>query len=271
MCGISVVAENPENIWIKVGAGENWHKFVLYCIAHNYAGIENLSLIPGQMGAAPMQNIGAYGVELKDVFHQLSAIELKTGKQRTFSLEQCQFRYRESIFKKTLKNKYLITDVTLRLSKKHKLNLNYGELAQKLSSMKINQPTIQDVSSAVIQLRQRKLPDPKILGSAGSFFKNPIVNLEQATNLKRKYPQLPTHAMPNQTYKISAGWLIEHCGFKGKRAGQVGVYQHHALILVNHGQGSGRAIAELAEEIQQAVFQRFGLKLQPEVNIIENH
>jgi UDP-N-acetylmuramate dehydrogenase len=265
--GIEAILEDDNNIWLTIGAGENWHQFVLYCIAHNYAGIENLSLIPGTVGAAPVQNIGAYGAELESVFESLSAIDLITGDNRTFSQKQCQFGYRDSIFKKELKNKFLITHVTLKLSKHAHLNTTYGAVDSVLKDMKITQPSIADISKAVIQIRNQKLPNPETLPNAGSFFKNPIIELNHFEELKSNFPEIPSFPQPNQQIKIPAAWLIDHCNLKGFKENGVGISSDHALVLVNYNNPKGAAIQALSREVQDKVSKKFNVYLDTEVNI----
>lgn len=267
--GIKVISEDNDNVWIQVGAGENWHEFVMYCVERGYGGIENLSLIPGTVGAAPIQNIGAYGVELRDTFHQLEAFDLSEATTRTFTNQECQFGYRDSIFKSDYKNKLAILSVTFKLNKKPIFNLSYGNLKETLDQMQVNDLSLKAVSDAVVRIRQSKLPDPKILGNAGSFFKNPVIPFAQFIELQKTYSQIPSFSMPNSDeVKISAAWLIEQCGWKGKRFGDIGVYDKQALILVNHGGGSGAAIQELAHKIQRSILETFGIELTPEVNFV---
>ncbi|MDF1653829.1 MAG: UDP-N-acetylmuramate dehydrogenase [Coxiellaceae bacterium] len=266
--GIETVSEDDEQIILRIAAGENWHQLVMHCVDKNYGGIENLSLIPGLVGATPIQNIGAYGVELKDVFQSLSAIEIATGKIVTFDYDQCQFDYRHSTFKAENKNKFIITDVTLRLSKNPVTNTSYHGISQQLEDMCICSPTIQDVSRAVISIRQQKLPDPAVIGNAGSFFKNPVINADLFSQLQQRYPKLPSYIVDNEKHKIPAAWLIEQCGFKGKRIDQIGVHDKQAVVLVNHGNGAGNTIAELAKQIQKTVLDKFDVPLETEVNII---
>ena len=266
--GIQVIREDESNAWVQVGAGENWHTFVLHCIGLGYGGIENLSLIPGTVGAAPMQNIGAYGVEIKDVFEQLEAIHIETGELSYFTNDDCRFGYRESIFKNIYKDKFIITSVTLRLSKRPVINTSYGAIEQTLQSMGITSPSIHDVSNAVIHIRQSKLPNPAAIGNAGSFFKNPVIEKTVYENLKAKYPEIPGYEVSPHKMKVPAGWLIEQCGWKGKRFGDVGVHKNQALVLVNYGNAAGEAVKELAFEIRDSVIEHFGIKLTPEVNII---
>ena len=268
--GYEIVDKNftDNELLLKVAAGENWHDFVLYCIANNYGGVENLSLIPGNVGTAPIQNIGAYGVELKDVFYSCEAVSREDGRVRIFTLEDCQFGYRDSIFKGDLKDKYIITSVTFRLTKSlHKINTDYGAIYDTLSAKDIKSPTIKDVSDAVIAIRQSKLPDPKEIGNSGSFFKNPTINQATFTALRKQFPEVPFYPIAIDVIKVPAGWLIENAGFKGKRFGDAGVHDKQALVLVNHGNASGQEIWELAMKIQETVKERFGLEIVPEVNV----
>lgn len=267
--GITQVAEDNEHVWLKIGAGENWHQIVLHCINQGLGGIENLSLIPGTVGAAPIQNIGAYGVELKDVFHELEAVAISTGNTKIFTNDACQFGYRESIFKSTHKDQFVIANVTLCLNKKLTFNTSYEALQKTLKEMNITELTLKSVSDAVIHVRSSKLPDPKIIGNAGSFFKNPTLVENQFIELQKKFPTIPHFpAESSDMTKISAGWLIEQCGWKGKRIGDVGVYDKQALVIVNFGAGTGAAIQDLVQQIQASVYQRFGVQLTPEVNIL---
>ena len=266
--GIDTVKETDTHVWIKSGAGVVWHDLVMYCIDHNWGGVENLSLIPGTVGAAPMQNIGAYGVEIKSVVDQVECIDVITGDVRCFNNEECCFGYRESVFKQELKEKYFISSVTLSVTKKnHQLNTTYGAIQDRLSQQNVNHATIRDVSDAVIFIRQSKLPDPHVIGNAGSFFKNPIISSEEYQTLKHAYPDIPSYSPVNQEVKIPAGWLIEQCGWKGKTINNIGVHTHQALVLVNYGGGNGNEIFQLAEKIKQSVEEKFGVKLMSEVNI----
>ncbi len=271
--GIRVVEENEAHVWVRAGAGENWHAFVLHCIDHGYGGIENLSLIPGTVGAAPMQNIGAYGVEIQDVFECLEAVDLQSGAIQTFSRQKCCFGYRDSIFKRELKGKFIITSVTLRLSKHPEINTSYGTIEQALQEMRSAEgyrarSPIQEVSDAVIQIRQSKLPDPREIGNAGSFFKNPVVSNAKYEALQQEYTQVPGYPVTEDTVKVPAGWLIEQCGWKGKRVGQTGVHSKQALVLVNHGGVHGAEVYELAMQIKKSVWDTFAIEISPEVNII---
>lgn len=266
--GIEIIKENDDHIWVKSGAGEIWHELVLYCINRNYAGIENLSLIPGLTGAAPMQNIGAYGVELKSVFENLEALRIKDGKFYSFKNADCEFGYRESIFKKSLKGQFIITSVTLRLNKKPAYNISYGAIQQTLEEHGIKELSIKAISDAVISIRQSKLPDPQVIGNAGSFFKNPEIPAQTYVLLSHEYPEMPNYKLPDEMVKIPAGWLIEQCGWKGKKVGNTGSHINQSLVLVNYGQATGEEIKDLAFKIQNSVKEKFGIELNPEVNII---
>lgn len=266
--GTEIVREDDEHVWIRVGSGVNWHQFVLQVIDRGWGGIENLSLIPGTMGAAPMQNIGAYGVEIREVFKELEFYHIESGEWSTFNTEQCEFGYRNSIFKQALRGKVIITSVTLRLSKHPEVNTSYGAIRDTLEEMGVDKPTIKSVSDAVIRIRSSKLPDPAIIGNAGSFFKNPSIDKIDFEGLKAEFPNIPGYNLENQTVKVPAGWLIEFCGWKGHHRGEVGVHDRQALVLVNHGKGTGTEILELAEEIRRSVADRFGIVLENEVNVI---
>lgn len=266
--GIDVVDDNDNEITLKVGSGEVWHDFVMYCVANNYAGLENLSLIPGTVGASPMQNIGAYGVEVKDVIMSVEAMHLKDFSIRNFSNAACDFDYRSSIFKTTQKGNFFITSVLFKLSKKPQINSSYGAIEDELKNMGVVNPTIQDISKAVINIRQSKLPDPKEIGNSGSFFKNPVVDFNKKNELLLKYPSMPHYPQKDGTFKIAAGWLIETCGWKGKRVDDFGVHAKQALVLVNYGGASGTQIFNLSEEIIASVKNTFGIELEREVNII---
>lgn len=267
--GIRVLEETDDHVMLQVAAGENWHQLVMHCVANNYGGIENLSLIPGTTGAAPMQNIGAYGVEIKDVIASVEAVDKLSGDVRVFSNQECAFGYRESIFKQEARDRYIITGIVLRLTKRnHQLHLQYGAIKETLQAMSVDQPTISDVSNAVIQIRQSKLPDPAKVGNAGSFFKNPSVTVDHYNVLKEKYPTIPSFPSTEGLIKIPAGWLIEQCGWKGKRFGNIGVHPNQALVLVNYGGGEGRKIWDLAMQIRESVSDKFNIALSPEVNIV---
>ena len=253
---------------IEIGGGESWHAVVLWAIKHDLGGIENLSLIPGTIGAAPIQNIGAYGIELKNVFHQLVAFNVQTYENQIFTLEDCQFGYRDSIFKNALKGQYLITKVFLKLTPPpyHVLNMQYGDIQKMLSTNNVTQPTIKDISDAVIAIRQSKLPNPAVIGNAGSFFKNPEIPLAQFNALKDKFPLIVGYPTAKETVKVAAGWLIETAGWKGKRFGAIGVHERQALVLVNYGGGKGLEIKDLAQRIQASILEMFGIALLAEVN-----
>ncbi|AUC15281.1 UDP-N-acetylenolpyruvoylglucosamine reductase [Tenacibaculum sp. SZ-18] len=267
--GISIDKEDDNFVYLTVNAGENWHEFVLWSIEQGYGGIENLSLIPGNVGTCPIQNIGAYGVEVKDTITKVEAIEIETNKLVSFSNEDCAFGYRNSVFKNDAKGKYIITSVGFQLSKsKHKLNTSYGAIEKELSKRNIQNPSLKDISDAVIAIRQSKLPDPNEIGNSGSFFKNPIISIELFHELKSKYPTLPSYPVSDSEVKIPAGWLIEQSGFKGKRFGEYGVHEKQALVLVNYGNANGEEIYQLAQHIQNTVKENFKIGLEIEVNII---
>ncbi len=269
--GIEIVSETDEYVRLKVMAGENWHEMVQWTLEQNYGGLENMSLIPGNTGTAPIQNIGAYGVELKDRFVQCEAMAIASQEIRSFNKEDCQFGYRDSYFKNAGKGKYIITSVTLQLTKKgHVLNTSYGAIETELKTARVEPPTIQAISRAVIAIRKSKLPDPKVLGNSGSFFKNPVINKEAFKIFNSTHPEAPFYKVSEQTYKIPAGWLIEQCGFKGKRYGDAGVHTKQALVLVNYGNATGAEILALAKHIIDAVATKFDIAIQPEVNIIGN-
>lgn len=265
--GREIIEENDKEVLIRVGAGENWHETVMYAVDNGWGGIENLSLIPGSVGAAPIQNIGAYGVELEDVFESLEAIDLETGISKTFDKKSCKFGYRDSVFKNELKGKYIITEVTLRLQKDPDVNRTYGALSEHLKEKGISDPDIKDISETVISIRQSKLPDPAKIGNTGSFFKNPVISEEAFRELQKEYPEIPNYPAGDEI-KIPAAWLIDQCGWKGKQIGDAGVHKAHALVIVNYGNANGGEIIELAEKIRHSVFKKFGVKLIPEVNIV---
>ncbi len=265
--GVKIKEETKDHVYVEFGAGENWHEMVLYTIDKGWGGLQNLSLIPGNIGTAPMQNIGAYGVEIKDVFHELRATHLKTGEEQIFNNDDCRFAYRESIFKGKEKGNYIITHVTLRLNKKHKINSSYGAINKRLEEMNISNPDIKSLSDAVISIRKEKLPDPAILGNAGSFFKNPVIATDKFDKLKDAHPGIPSYPSGTQT-KIPAAWLLDQCGWKGYQKGDAGVYKNHALVLVNHGKAKGNEIYNLSEEMKQSVASKFDIELHCEVNIV---
>jgi UDP-N-acetylmuramate dehydrogenase len=269
LLGKEIVEETSSHVLVRAGAGENWHEFVLWTLNRNLGGIENLSLIPGTMGAAPIQNIGAYGVELRDVFHRLEAMEIATGEVRTFTAADCQFGYRNSVFKHELKGKYCITRVYLQLTKAdHRINTSYGAIQKTLAERGIGEPTIRDVSDAVITIRSSKLPDPAKLGNSGSFFKNPEIEPAQFDQLQQAFPDIVSYPGSNGKIKVPAGWLIEQCGWKGQRRGDAGCYEKQALVLVNYGSATGAEIWQLAQDIAGSVLKKFGIRLQPEVNVL---
>ncbi len=293
--GIELIREDEKYVYVRAGAGESWHGFVQYCLQRNWAGVENLSLIPGSVGAAPMQNIGAYGVEIKEVFYELEAWDLQEGKVFAFSLNDCEFGYRESVFKKKYKDRFIILDVTFRLNKIPKFRTGYGAIRQELDKMGVHELSIQAISQAVIHIRSSKLPDPRQIGNAGSFFKNPTVAADRFEALKALFPDIPGYpsadivpeyssgakneehpgtttgknsGFPMAGVKLAAGWLIEQCGWKGYRRGDAGCHALQALVLVNYGQASGKEIYDLSEEILQSVQAKFGVTLEREVNIV---
>lgn len=267
--GIDIVAEDDDYVYVKANAGEIWHEFVLWCINNDFGGIENLSLIPGNVGTAPIQNIGAYGVELKDIFDSCEAISIDTSSIKTFDKQACQFDYRNSVFKQEAKGLFIVTSVTFKLTKRnHQLHINYGTIASQLEGMHIETPTIQDISKAVIDIRESKLPNPKIIGNSGSFFKNPIVSKQHYNLLLENFTSMPSYPISDTEVKIPAGWLIEKAGFKGKRFGDYGVHKNQALVLVNYGNAKGEDILELSKLIQNTIERLFQISIEAEVNIL---
>ncbi len=266
--GISKIKESDEHVWLHVGGGEVWHDFVMFCVDNGYAGIENLSLIPGTVGAAPMQNIGAYGVEIKEVVETVEAISLFDGESRVFNWDECKFGYRESVFKHELKGQYVLTGVTFRLNKLPDFKIEYGDIKNTLTEMGVKELSIKAVSDAVISIRRSKLPDPTEIGNAGSFFKNPEITTTHFDELRREFPSIPGYPTGPETIKVPAGWLIEQAGWKGFREGDVGVHTRQALVLVNYGGGSGAEIRKLSERIQDSVNLKFGVRLSAEVNFV---
>ena len=266
--GKEIIDQNQQSIFLKIGAGENWHELVMYCVDNGWGGIENLSLIPGNTGTAPMQNIGAYGVEIKETFIELEALEISSGKIVKFNNSDCEFGYRESVFKNKMKNQYIILNITLELKKNPVLNINYGDVKAILESQNIKNPAIKEVSNAIISIRQSKLPDPKKIGNSGSFFKNPIVSLNQLELIKKKYPNVVNYEINENEFKIAAGWLIERAGWKGKKFNNYGIHEKQALVLVNYGLANGMEIFELSEKIILDIKDKFGITLEREVNII---
>lgn len=268
LLGKELLREDKNHFYVKANAGEVWHTFVLWCIQNNYAGVENLSLIPGQVGASPIQNIGAYGVELKDVCDSVEAIHLRTGEQIVLSNLDCEFGYRDSVFKHQLKDEYLITAVNYRLNKSPNFQVSYGDVKATLQDMNVQNLTLKNVSDAVVRIRSSKLPDPKVLGNAGSFFKNPTVTQEKYEELVATNPVMPSFPQKDGTVKIPAGWLIEQCGWKGKVVGNTGSHKSQALVLVNYGNATGAEIYQLALDIKKSVFDKFGVEVNPEVNLV---
>jgi UDP-N-acetylmuramate dehydrogenase len=259
---------NHDEVHVEAGAGEVWNDLVNYSVAHGYAGLENLSLIPGSVGASPIQNIGAYGVELKDVFDSCMAFEIATGTIKTFTKNECSFGYRDSVFKTALKGQYIIVSVKFSLSLTPNINLRYGAIEQELTARGITQPTIADVSQVVSHIRVSKLPDPTTIGNAGSFFKNPVISADQFAGIQQKFPDVVNYPAGNGAVKLAAGWLIEQCGWKGKTVGHTGTWKNQALVLVNHGGATGTEIYALSSQIIDSVYTKFGVLLEREVNII---
>jgi len=266
--GIDTVHEDADHVYLRAGAGENWHGFVKHCIERNLGGVENLSLIPGNVGASPMQNIGAYGVEVKEVFYDLEALHLNEGSIHTLSLNDCGFGYRDSIFKKKYKDQFAILSVTYRLNKYQKFNTSYGAIEQELEKMGVQQLSIAAISQAVINIRSSKLPDPAEIGNAGSFFKNPMIHQSQFDQLKNEFPSIVGYKAADGMVKLAAGWLIEQCGWKGIRKGDAGCHAKQALVLVNYGSATGKEVYDLSQEILESVLQKFNVTLEREVNII---
>lgn len=267
--GIEVVWQDENTVHIKAMAGENWHGFVQHCINEGYGGIENLSLIPGNVGTTPIQNIGAYGTEIKDTMISCEGMNIESQEVTTFTNAECEFAYRESVFKGRLKGLYVITSVTFALTKNHhKINTSYGDIAAELAKNNITVPGIKEVGAAITAIRQSKLPDPKELGNSGSFFKNPIISAEQFEKLYIKHPQMPHYTLNEFEVKVPAGWLIEQCGFKGSRYGDAGVHARQALVLVNYGNATGAELLALSKKIQHTVFETFGIAIEAEVNVV---
>lgn len=271
--GIEKTGEDADYIYIQAGAGENWHRFVLYCLEHQYAGVENLALIPGSVGASPMQNIGAYGVEIKDVFHSLEAFEISTGNMVQFTASDCAFGYRESVFKNKCRGEYIITSVTYRLNKVPVFNTSYGAIEAELEKEKVSERTIRSIARAVINIRSSKLPDPAVIGNAGSFFKNPEISENQYKELQDRFPGIVGYPLGNSMVKLAAGWLIEQCGpvtgksWKGYRIGDAGCHEKQALVLVNYGKATGTDVFNLSTAILESVYEKFSVRLEREVNI----
>lgn len=267
--GKKIIRENEDEVWVESMAGENWHEFVLWTISQDFGGLENMSLIPGNVGTTPVQNIGAYGTEIKDTFVSCDAVNILTGETKTFHSKECNFGYRESIFKHEAKDKYVITSVVFKLSRRnHKINTSYGDITKELEKNNISAPTLKDVSNAVIAIRQSKLPDPKELGNSGSFFKNPVISKEDFLKVQEKFPEIRFFEVSPSEVKVPAGWLIEHAGYKGFRRNDAGVHKNQALVLVNYGNASGQEILALSKEVQKAVFDKYGIAIEAEVNVI---
>jgi len=280
--GKKILKQDKQHVWVQVQAGENWHEFVLWCIENSFGGVENLALIPGNVGTSPIQNIGAYGVEVKDVIEEIHYIDIATKDEKILSNKDCLFAYRDSIFKKDLKGKIIITSVIFKLTiSNHKTNIEYGAIQSKLAEKKINKPTIKEIAKTVISIREEKLPDPKEIGNSGSFFKNPIISKKKFIELQEKFPSIPNYPVyktelnselltvnPNLV-KLAAGWLVDQCGYKGKRIGDAGVHKNQALVLVNYDKATGQEIYSLAQEIQKSVQVKFGVDIEMEVNLIK--
>lgn len=265
--GFEILKKEGDDVYVRAGAGEVWHSFVLRTLSLNLGGLENLTLIPGSVGASPMQNIGAYGREIKDVFHELEAYHISTGEVHIFSNEACEFGYRESVFKRQFKGQYVILNVTFKLSKVHQLNTSYGVIEDELKKNGIVNPTIKDVSNAVAAIRQSKLPDPNVIGNAGSFFKNPVISKDKFLAIQERYPSIPSYPAGEQSVKLAAGWLIEQAGWKGKTFDTYGVHKLQALVLVNYGGATGQQIYDLSTAVIESIEKEFGVRLEREVNI----
>ena len=267
--GKKITKEDNDYVWVECQAGENWHEFVLWTIDQNYGGLENMSLIPGNVGTTPVQNIGAYGTEIKDTFVSCQAMKIKNQKIKTFSKTECHFGYRESVFKNEVKDQYIITSVVFKLTKRnHKINTSYGDITNELAKNNVVTPTLKDVSNAVITIRQSKLPDPKVLGNSGSFFKNPILLKTDFEKIHQQFPEMKFYDVSETEVKVPAGWLIEQAGFKGKRFGDAGIHKNQALVLVNYGNATGQEILNVSKEIQATIFKTFGIHIEAEVNVI---
>jgi len=267
--GRKVLQEDADYVWVEGMAGENWHEFVLWTIDQNFGGLENMSLIPGNVGTTPVQNIGAYGTEIKDTFVSCEAMHIATQEMRTFTKEECHFGYRESIFKHEAKDQYVITSVVFKLTKHHhKINTSYGDITKELEKQQVVTPTLKDVSNAVIAIRQSKLPDPKELGNSGSFFKNPIISKAHFEAVHALHPDMPHYVISETEVKVPAGWLIERAGFKGKRFGDAGIHKNQALVLVNYGQATGQDILNVSKDIQATILKEFDIAIEAEVNVI---
>jgi UDP-N-acetylmuramate dehydrogenase len=267
--GKKIIKEDDDFVWVESQAGENWHEFVLWTIDQNFGGLENMSLIPGNVGTTPVQNIGAYGTEIKDTFVSCEAMNIATQELKTFTKEECNFGYRESVFKQEAKDKYVITAVVFKLTKRnHKINTSYGDIIKELENKNVTTPTLKDVSNAVIAIRQSKLPDPKELGNSGSFFKNPVISKELFEKVQAKFPDVRHFEVSPTEVKVPAGWLIEHSGLKGYRKDDAGVHKNQALVLVNYGNATGQDILNLSKYVQKTVFDKYGIEIEAEVNVI---
>ena len=267
--GKKIIDENDDYVWVESQAGENWHEFVLWTIDQDFGGLENMSLIPGNVGTTPVQNIGAYGTEIKDTFISCQVITIENQEIKTFSKEECNFGYRESIFKNDVKDQYIITSVVFKLTKKnHKINTSYGDIVAELAKNNKTEPTLKDVSNAVINIRRSKLPDPKELGNSGSFFKNPILLTSDFQKIQHQFPEMKDYEVSETEVKVPAGWLIEQAGFKGKRFGDAGIHKNQALVLVNYGNATGAEILNVSKNIQETIFKKFGINIETEVNVI---
>jgi UDP-N-acetylmuramate dehydrogenase len=267
--GKRIISENEDYVWVESQAGENWHEFVLWTIDQNFGGLENMSLIPGNVGTTPVQNIGAYGTEIKDTFVSCEAVTLVNQELKTFTKEECHFGYRESIFKNGVKDQYIITTVIFKLTKRnHNINISYGDITNELAKNNILNPNLKEVSNAVIAIRQSKLPDPKELGNSGSFFKNPILLKSDFEKIHQQFPEMKYYDVSETEVKVPAGWLIEQAGFKGKRFGDAGIHKNQALVLVNYGKATGQEILNVSKHIQETIFNTFGIHIEAEVNVI---
>jgi UDP-N-acetylmuramate dehydrogenase len=267
--GRKIIQENDDFVWVESQAGENWHEFVLWTINQNFGGLENMSLIPGNVGTTPVQNIGAYGTEIKDTFDSCEAMKIENQEMKTFNKAECHFGYRESIFKNEAKNQYIITSVVFKLTKhNHKINISYGDISGELAKNNIVNPSLKAVSDAVIAIRKSKLPDPKELGNSGSFFKNPILLKTDFEKIHHNFPEMKFYEVSQTEVKVPAGWLIEQAGFKGKRYGDAGIHKNQALVLVNYGKASGQEILNVSKDIQETIFKKYGIHIEAEVNII---
>ncbi len=267
--GIKIIKEDDDHVWVESRAGEVWHEFVLWTIDQNFGGLENMSLIPGNVGTTPIQNIGAYGTEIKDTFVSCNAMNIATQEMKTFEKTECKFGYRESIFKQEAKDQYVITSVVFQLTKRnHKINTAYGDITKELEKNNIVTPTLKEVSNAVIAIRQSKLPDPKELGNSGSFFKNPIIPKALYEKAHAQFPEMPHYVVSETEVKVPAGWLIEQAGFKGKRFGDAGIHKNQALVLVNYGSATGQEILAVSRDIQATVLEKYGIAIEAEVNVI---